>query len=49
MYDKARDAGYPAEIAPTRQGEKIVYVVRIRNLQTKADADALAAQLKGRI
>jgi len=49
VYDKARDAGYPAEIAPTRQGEKIVYVVRIRNLQTKADADALAAQLKGRI
>jgi hypothetical protein len=49
VYDKARDAGYPAEIAPTRQGDKTVYVVRIRNLSSKADADAIAGQLKGRI
>jgi hypothetical protein len=46
-YDRARNAGYPAEIAARRDGDKVVYVVRIRNLQSKAEADALAAKLKG--
>ncbi|HYG54306.1 MAG TPA: FecR domain-containing protein [Burkholderiales bacterium] len=49
VYDRARDAGYPAEIAPARDGDKIRYVVRIRNLPSKAEADALVAELKTRI
>jgi len=49
VYDKARDAGYPAEIAPTRDGDKIVYIVRIRNLQSKADADMVASEVKSRL
>jgi hypothetical protein len=49
VYDKARDAGYPAEITPSRDGDKIVYVVRIRNLQSKADADTVASELKARL
>ena len=49
VYDKARDAGYPAEITPSRDGDKIVYLVRIRNLQSKADADTVASELKARL
>jgi hypothetical protein len=49
VYDRARNAGYPAEIAARRDGDKVVYVVRISNLQSKAEADALAARLKGSI
>jgi hypothetical protein len=49
VYDRARDAGYPAEIAPRRDGDKTVYIVRIRNLATQAEANALAAELKGKI
>lgn len=48
VYDRLRAAGYPAEIRPLRQGEQLVYVVRIRNLPTRADAQVLEAQLKGK-
>jgi hypothetical protein len=46
VYDRLRAAGYPAEIRPLRQGEQLVYTVRIRNLSTRADARALEAQLR---
>jgi cell division septation protein DedD len=49
VYDKAREAGYPAEIVPSLDGDKRVYTVRIRNLGSKAEADALAAQVKGKL
>ena len=48
VYDQLRTAGYAAEIHPLKAGEKRVYVVRISRLPTKADAEALAAQLRGK-
>ena len=48
LYDELRNAGYPAEIWPTRDDDKIVYVVRIRQIATRAEARALAGQLKGK-
>jgi hypothetical protein len=48
VYDQARAAGYAAEIRPVKREDKLVYVVRIGNLPSRAEAQALAAQLKGR-
>ena len=48
MYDELRNAGYPAELWPIRAADKITYYVRIRHLATRADAQALAAQLRGK-
>jgi hypothetical protein len=48
VYDQLRTAGYAAEIHPVKAGEKRIYVVRISRLPTKADAEALAAQLRGK-
>ena len=47
VYDQVRTAGYAAEIHPVKAGGERVYVVRISRLPTKADAEALAAQLRG--
>ncbi len=47
VYSQVRTAGYAAEIHPAKAGEKRVYHVRISRLPTKADAEALAAQLRG--
>ena len=48
LYDELRNAGYPAEIWPVKQAEKLVYIVRIRQLPTRAEANALAKQLRGK-
>jgi len=40
-----RDAGYPAEIQPTREG---LYHVRILQLASREDAEALAESLRGK-
>jgi len=48
LYDQLRDAGYPAEILPVKQGDKFVYLVRIRHLPSRAEANALASQLRGK-
>jgi hypothetical protein len=48
LYDELRNAGYPAEILPVRQADKIVYTVRIRQLPSRAEASALASQLRGK-
>ncbi len=48
VYDQLRTAGYAAEIHPAKAGDKRVYMVRISRLPTKADAEALAAQLRGK-
>ena len=48
VYDELRSAGYPAEIFPTMDGEKRAYVVRIRSLPSKAEAQALADRLRGK-
>jgi len=47
VYGQLRTAGYAAEIHPAKAGEKRVYHVRISRLPTRADAEALAAQLRG--
>jgi len=48
VYDELRAAGYPAEIQPRREAEQISYIVRIRNLPSRAEAQALANQLRGK-
>lgn len=48
VYDELRAAGYPAEIQPRREADALVYIVRIRNLPSRAEAQALAAQLRGK-
>jgi cell division septation protein DedD len=48
VYDEVRAAGYAAEIFPAMEGEKRIYAVRIRNLPSKAEADSLARQLRGK-
>lgn len=48
LYDRLSEAGYAAEIRPRKEGERRVYTVRIANLPSKAEAEALAARLRGR-
>ena len=48
FYDELRNAGYPAEILPRKEGEAILYIIRIRQLPTRAEAQALANSLKGK-
>jgi hypothetical protein len=44
MRDQVREAGYPAVVLPIRSA----YAVRIRSLASRADAQALANQLRGK-
>jgi len=48
VYEQVRAAGYAAEIFPVLKEEKRLYLVRIRNLPSKKEAQALAAQLRGK-
>ena len=48
VYDQVRAAGYAARIVPAGDAEKRIYLVRIANLPSKAEAEALAAQLRGK-
>jgi hypothetical protein len=48
LRDRLREAGYPAEIAQRKQGNKTNFVVRIRQLPSREAAQALADQLKGK-
>jgi hypothetical protein len=43
-----QEAGYPAQVAQRKVGEKLTYTVRIRQLPSREDAEALAGQLKGK-
>ena len=47
VYDRLRDAGYAAEILPVKADAGHDYLVRISRLSTRADAEALAEQLRG--
>jgi len=47
VYDQLRAAGYAAAILPAKSAGRIVYHVRIVSLPTRADAEALAARLRG--
>jgi cell division septation protein DedD len=48
VYDGLRSAGYAAEIRPVKDGGKMNYVVRISGLPSKAEAEALGAQLRSK-
>jgi hypothetical protein len=48
VYDQVRAAGYGAQIFPAKAGEKRVYLLQIRGLPSKVEAQALADQLKGK-
>lgn len=48
LHENVRLAGYAAEIHAAGAGEKRVYVVQIGRLPSKAEAEALAARLRGR-
>lgn len=48
MYDELRNAGYPAEISPVKEADKIAYRVRIRHLPTRGEAQALGNALRGK-
>ena len=43
-----QDAGYPAQVVQRKEGEKVLYTVRIRQLPSRTEAEALAGQLKGK-
>ena len=47
VYDQVRAGGYAAVLAPRKEGDKTVYRVLIRNLPSRAEAQALADRLKG--
>jgi len=47
VYLRLRAAGYPARIYPAKAGGKRVYHVRITQLPSRADAEALAGRLRG--
>lgn len=49
LYDAFRAAGYPAVILPAGDGDKSVYRLRLINLPSKAEAEALAGSLKGKM
>jgi hypothetical protein len=48
LYDQLRNAGYAAELRPVKDADKIVYLVRIRHLPSRAEAQALGDSLKGK-
>jgi hypothetical protein len=48
LQEQVRAAGYPAEIAMRKEGDKASYIVRIRQLPSREEAQALANQLKGK-
>lgn len=48
IYQELQEAGYPAELRPLKQGDKITYTVRIRQLVSREEAQALAKQLRGK-
>lgn len=48
VYDQLRAAGYAASILPATVEGKRVYLVRLTQIPSKAEAEALAASLKGK-
>ncbi len=47
VHDMAAAAGYPASIRPRIVGESLRYDILLRNLPSKAEAQALSAKMKG--
>jgi len=48
IHDELENAGYAAELRSVKQGGKTLYTVSIRQLASRAEAEALAKQLRGR-
>jgi hypothetical protein len=48
LREDVRKAGYPAVMTPIRGKDQTTYVVRIRQLASRAEADALVEQLRGK-
>lgn len=48
VREDVRKAGYPAVMTPIRGKAQTTYLVRIRQLASRAEADALAEQLRGK-
>lgn len=49
VYDALRAAGYAARILPVSRAEKLTYDVRLVQLPSKAEAEALAGAIRGRM
>lgn len=49
LYDALRAAGYAAEIRPAMRDGKRVYDLRLAHLPSRADAEALAGSIRGRM
>jgi len=47
LYDSVGNAGYPVEIRPVKEADKITYYVVIRNLPSRAEANVVANKLRG--
>jgi len=45
-YDALRAAGFPAQIRPVGTGGKLVYRVRVGNLDSQADAEQMASRVR---
>jgi hypothetical protein len=48
IHDELENAGYAAELRSVKQGAKTLYTVSIRQLASRAEAEALAKQLRGK-
>lgn len=48
LRERLREAGYPAELAQRKAGGKLTHVVRIRQLPSREEAQALAGRLKAK-
>ena len=48
IYDDLRNGGYAAQIRPLKKEEALIYRVRISNLASRQEAQALGAALKGK-
>ena len=47
VRNQLREAGYPAEVTSRKEADKTTYLVRIRHLPSREEAQALANRLKG--
>ncbi len=46
LYDRLREAGYPAQIRPVKGPEGYAYTIAIRHLASEAEAAGMAARLR---
>ena len=49
LYDSVREAGYAAKILPAKLGDKSIYTLRLAHLPSRAEAQALADSIRGKM